>query len=190
MRNGRCKMHGGKTPTGIGLPQFKHGRFSKALPASLISDYQDLLEDARLIELRDHMALEDTRIKQLLGQLRQSDGEGTWGDLSQEWRRLKVGLAPEVLDQLKGLGEIIESGQSDTELWEQIRRHSDNRRKLSEAERRRLVEMNQVITTERMMALLAAITAVIKENVHERTVLAGISKGLGKLLPSAPIHKS
>ena len=70
-------------------------------------------------------------------------------------------------------------------IWEEFIQQSNKRRRLSEAELRRLVDMHQVITTERMMALLAAVTAVIKENVHERHALAAISRGLGELLPLA-----
>lgn len=36
MRNGRCRMHGGASPCGIGHPRYKHGLYSKYCPAGII----------------------------------------------------------------------------------------------------------------------------------------------------------
>jgi hypothetical protein len=35
MLNGRCRMHGGKSRSGIAHPNYKHGKFSKGHPAGL-----------------------------------------------------------------------------------------------------------------------------------------------------------
>jgi hypothetical protein len=35
MPNGRCRMHGGKSRSGIAHPNYKHGKFSKGHPAGL-----------------------------------------------------------------------------------------------------------------------------------------------------------
>src|SRR5262245_44093579 len=30
MRNGRCRLHGGQTPSGIASPHFKHGKYARS----------------------------------------------------------------------------------------------------------------------------------------------------------------
>lgn len=63
---GRCKLHGGATPRGPALPQFKTGRYSGLLPAALATRYEEALRDDDLTAMRDEIALVDTRIASLL----------------------------------------------------------------------------------------------------------------------------
>jgi hypothetical protein len=39
MRNGRCRLHGGKTPRGLASPHLKHGRYSQDWLAVLVFCY-------------------------------------------------------------------------------------------------------------------------------------------------------
>ena len=59
MPNGRCRLHGGKSPAGLASPHYKDGRYSKALPARLAARYATAEADPRLLELRDEVALTD-----------------------------------------------------------------------------------------------------------------------------------
>src|SRR5258708_37054514 len=43
-----CYHHGGKTPRGIASPNFKHGRYSKSLPARMRERYEEALADPHL----------------------------------------------------------------------------------------------------------------------------------------------
>jgi hypothetical protein len=52
MRNGRCRIHGGTTPVGMALPQYKH----------------DALLDTELVTLRDDIALVDSKIQERMEQ--------------------------------------------------------------------------------------------------------------------------
>lgn len=68
MRNGRCRIHGGTTPVGMALPQYKHGRYSKYLPSGLAQKYNDALLDTELVTLRDDIALVDSKIQERMEQ--------------------------------------------------------------------------------------------------------------------------
>ena len=57
----------------------------------------------------------------------------------------------------------------------------DERRKLVESERKRLVEMQQMLSTEQAMTLLAAVIDGIKKNVPDRRPVAAIAADIGKL---------
>ena len=67
MPNGRCRLHGGKTPTGPALPQFKHGRYSKCFKdLALGQRYEECLANGELGELRDEIALVDVMTSRIL----------------------------------------------------------------------------------------------------------------------------
>lgn len=54
--NGRCSMHGGKSPSGIKASNFKHGRRSKAL-AKLDADIADRVNAPDLVNTRRGLAV-------------------------------------------------------------------------------------------------------------------------------------
>ena len=57
----------------------------------------------------------------------------------------------------------------------------DTRRKLVESERKRLLDAQLMIDAKQAMILLAAITAIIRENVKDPDALRAISSGLLRL---------
>ncbi len=75
MKNGRCRIHGGLTPSGFASPQFKTGRYSKVLPEAMRRRYEVARDDEDLLSLRDEIALLDLRIIELLGR---AEDEDTW----------------------------------------------------------------------------------------------------------------
>src|SRR5688572_15172438 len=69
MPNGRCRLHGGKTPRGIASANFKHGRYSSALPDRLVGRYLQAVSDPELIALHHDIALVDAFISDVLPRL-------------------------------------------------------------------------------------------------------------------------
>ena len=57
-----CAMHGGKSLRGADHPNFKTGRYSKALPHRLLRNYEKLRDDTALISMRDEVALLDLKL--------------------------------------------------------------------------------------------------------------------------------
>ena len=69
--NGRCRMHGGKTPKGINSPNFKHGRWTTHLPQSVIGKgFREAYQDRTLMQLRQDAALVDALITSYTGSLK------------------------------------------------------------------------------------------------------------------------
>lgn len=66
MPNGRCRLHGGKSPSGIAHPGFKTGRYSKDIPTRLSKGYQAALSDPDLLQLNDEIRLTDSLMSELL----------------------------------------------------------------------------------------------------------------------------
>jgi hypothetical protein len=186
MRNGRCYLHGGKTPGGMASPQFKTGRYSKYLPARLAGKYQDALADKHLLELRFEVALVDTRLAELIERVGAGESKDLWHTLKATNAELNVAIRSKDTAKMalavRKIGELIDQGIGDHQAWVDVFDVIEQRRKLVESERKRLVEMQQMITSERAMLLIAALVDVVRNHVTDRDILAAISADVGKLI--------
>ena len=106
-----------------------------------------------------------------------------YGDLERAQAQWDTGA---MATALNAIGDTIKQGSADYVAWEEIGRLLDQRRRLVESERKRQVEMHQMITAERAMILLAAVVQVIKEHVRDRDVLAAISTDIRALVAAGP----
>jgi hypothetical protein len=181
----RCRLHGGKTLMGPASGTYKHGRHSKFLPARLAAAYQDAMDDPKLIELRQEIALVDARINDLLSRVET-------GEAGQVWRMAQAALARferekdrQNLDgmqhALERLHALITRGASDAATWRGIGEQIEQRRKLCEAETRRLALAHDTITADRAMVLLSVIVDTVTRHVHDRAILGAIAADLQAL---------
>lgn len=183
----RCNLHGGKTPRGIAAPNWKTGRWSKVLPRGLVARYEQAVGDRRLLELRDDIALLDARTNELLSKVDQThDSAALWRATQVTFTRLSASMqakdADAITEHLTALGQLLNSGVADTELWHEIQSLIDQRRKLVESESRRLVELGSVLTVEQAMAFSSAVLAAVKSNVADPQALTAISEAVTRLL--------
>ena len=175
----RCRHHGGRSLAGVASPSFKHGRYSKFLPERLIGRYGEARADPELLALRDEIALVDVRLTELLQRLETGETAGKWARLAATYGDLKAAQVERDVGgtaaALQKLGTIIEGEACEDVVWGDIIALLDQRRKLVESERKRLVEMQQMITVEQALALLARIQQVILDNVSDRGIISAIS---------------
>lgn len=174
----RCRLHGGKSLKGAASPSFKTGRYSKYLPDRLIERYMEALQDGELLALRDEVALVDVRITQLQARLESGEHISKWMRLFHVYETLVA--AREAKDEaataaaLQEIGEIVVSAPEEDSVWQEMIALFDQRRKLVESERKRLVEMRQLFTVEQGMLLIVALVDAVKRHVDDRTVLDAI----------------
>lgn len=177
-----CEMHGGKTPRGFALPQTTHGGFSKDLPTRLAADFQAALDDPNLLELRQDLALVDARLHDLLKRV-------DTGEAGVHWRRAQKLLADmhatdDATKQQQCLIDLeatIGDGASDYAAWDEVTKLVAQRQRLVESERKRLVDLRQMITTEKAMLLIANISSIIQRHVTDRSILSKIAHDLNVL---------
>jgi hypothetical protein len=185
MANGRCRMHGGRSPRGVAHPSFKTGRFSRSIPSRLSHSYEQALADPRKLELDNELALLICRNEELLATLHSGESGALWKRLRNAKREMdkareKAKTAWEhgdfqaqakhrakVDDLQEEILRLIERGASEAERWDELRTNMEQQRKLSESERKRLVEAHQVATVEEIMALMGALLAIIKKHVPD-----------------------
>lgn len=181
-----CYHHGGRTLQGMASGTFKDGRHSKFLPPRLKETYQAARADDRLLELRDDISLLDARLTDVLKRVETGESGQLWVMIRQVWGDFTVAkLAskiPEMQEHLAILGDLIERGLADYAAWGEVRGLLEQRRKLVESERKRLVELQQVITTEQAMVLVSLLIDTVRKHVTDRDALAGISGDLARVL--------
>lgn len=187
MANGRCRMHGGASLGGIFSPTLAAGRYSRYLPNRLQERYEEAQSDPELLELRAEVALLDSRLADLL--VRVDTGEA--GALWRAARELVESYAdqvnaPEGPKLLRELRALIKQGAADFAIWGDIQSIIEQRRRLVESERKRMIEMQQMITVEKAMLLFGAVSGIIQRHVTDRQQLAAIASDLRQLV--GPAH--
>jgi hypothetical protein len=183
MENGRCRLHGGKSVRGIAHPNYKGGRYSKYMPARLMDAAQAASLDPELLSLREEIGLVYARLADILERVDTGESGAMWLNVSRcfdEFMSVR-GNAGEFL-ALARLREAVEAGKTDYMAWHEIGNLIEVRRKLVETEHKRLVAMEQMITSERALLLMAAFVNIIKAHVNDPRVLSAISTDVGKLL--------
>lgn len=183
-------MHGGSTPVGLASPNItRGGRYSKFIPLRLSATYMEARGDPELLNLREEIALLDSRISDVL----ESVGNSEAGEL---WRRLKEALRE--YDHARGkdaeekraeaFGNIrwlINEGYQEWMSWRDVRNLVQERKSLVDSERARLKDMQQMISAESAMTLVAALTAAIRKNVTDSDTLAAISADIIRVMPAS-----
>ena len=186
MPNGRCRLHGGKSLGGLASPTFKHGRYSRVLPARLAARYDEATTDPALLELRADVALLDARLADVLSRVDTGESGALWTTLQNHRRDVlaakRVGDSVAQAVALNALLETVGQGHADYRAWQEIGALLEQRRKLVESERKRLIEAQQTLTVEKAMLLIGAISGIIKAHVHDRAILAAIGRDIEGLV--------
>ena len=180
-----CYMHGGASHKSIGTPRLKHGRYSKYLPKGLLPRYEEQLDDAGLLGMRDEIALLDARTSDLLARLTSGGTDNVWKMLAETWGTMTEAMAagePELVDEcLRTVGELIRSGDSDRLVWEELRDVMGQRKTLVESERQRLVQEKQVITVQQALIMVQFMLDSVRRNVSDRDALDAIAGDFARL---------
>ena len=152
-------MHGGSTPAGLASPNIRTGRYSKHLPARLAERYEAALTDPDLLALRDEIALTDADISRIL-------------------EHLDTEMPDDPDDRLIWL----EQNEANRDRMQSL---IEQRRRLVETERKRLVDLQQMMTAEQAMVLLATVESIVRKHV-DRNTMAAISADIARLVAHQP----
>lgn len=180
-----CYQHGGASRRGVAHPAYKHGRYVKHLPARLITNYVAARSDKSLLSLRDEIGLIDTRLLDILPGLDSGESGKRWAELQTVWEACesarRSGDMGTVAERLSEVGALIHAG-ADTAAWDEVRELVQDRRQLVESERKRLVELHQMISVERAMALVARVADAIRRHVTDPATVGKVTQELEAIL--------
>lgn len=182
----RCYYHGGKSLRGVASPNFKTGMSSIDMPAQLAARYNSALNDSELLSMRSDVALYRARLEDQLSQLR----EGFSGEFFKKAREIYKELLKALQEEdgdasrrlMRDLGHVIDSGYKEEKTWDKIDKTVEQKRKLNESETKRLVQLNQMITTEELMLVLGSVVDSVKRHIRETSVLTMISQDIRRIL--------
>ena len=181
-----CRHHGGKSKVGAEVATYRDGRYSRYLPERLAARYEEASRDTELLSLREDVALLDARLSELIGQADTGESGAAWARVQKalkDLRKAEAGGNPDKKREARfSLEDAIDMGGTGLEVWREIGEHLERRRKLTESERKRLLDMQQMVTAERATVLVAALIATVKKHVRNGDVLAAISADVGQLM--------
>ncbi len=177
--NGRCRLHGGAALAGVAHPNFRHGRYSKHLPANLLDRYEAGLADADLRKLDDEIALVYARQTQVLDRLGTGEGQPAWEAVKEAHAAIveavKAGRPEPLKAALDRLGQAIAQADGERDTWSQLLALIERRRKLVESKARVEALGEQAVAARELMALAAAQLDIIRQHVQDRAALAAIA---------------
>jgi hypothetical protein len=166
MENGRCRIHGGKSLKGMGHPNFKHGNVSKYLPQRLVPNFEEALEDPEIVSTRKELAVVDAMLLDMYSRMDTGECGAAWRDLTTVHQEIMYHVqrqnGPAISKNLKTMQAVIERGSNEIMFIEEIGRLMDRRTRLAESERKRMVEMKQMISNDRLMVIAAKVVDAIR----------------------------
>lgn len=164
-------MHGGKTPGGIASPHWKHGRYSKYMPAGVLDKYEGALADRELLALTDEIALARARLFQLLERVQTYDASDHWKNIAAYVEVLVVGLRKsdpdKINDSMRGIQAIVSGARGDYATWGEIADVAERIRRLSDSESRRRKDMQLMIQADDATNFVVAVATLAREYVPE-----------------------
>lgn len=173
-----CRMHGGKSPVGPALPQWKDGGRSKYLPKRLLDDYQASLDNPDKLLLDADIALIDSRLSDVLRRVDSGESGRLWTELRETVREYEAAQrardTASVALAVNTLVDLVKRGQHDSAAWAEITGLIERRRKLVESERKRLVEAQQLVHVEQAAALLALMVDAVRRHVTDPATLRAV----------------
>lgn len=190
----KCRMHGGYSSViGRANSQFKHGRYSKYLPAQLDDLYNEALTNEDLLNMSDHIALLEAKIQETLSESSDGDPAPLWSEVGDLFATVESEFAKGDADKtrkaINTMRRALDAGQRWDATWGKVTTLMEQLRKMTDTEVKRKKELNQFVPVERVILLMTAVSDAVKRNVkdpyeiervrHEISLLMGDSTPLG-----------
>jgi len=191
MPNGRCRLHGGKTPSGPASPNFKHGRYSKVkLPDGFLEKFEEQKNDTELLAISEDIMLLNARLVELLEKINNEESEERWAKTKEQYKLLVDGLnRKDQVSQraaLAELGHLLRDGDKDYMVWNDIIRTMNARNRMVAQETKRRLEMHALVSADQVMSFVATIMHAIKAHVKDPVALFEIHKSIQEALDRNP----
>lgn len=180
-----CQVHGAGSPLqgrpgGRPIEARTGGRYSKYLPARLVSRFEEMTRDAELLAMRDDIALVDARIADLMARVDTGEAGKWWSEMRASYGALSDALRRKdnesIAIALRDLNVTINKGNSDYASWNEITGLLEQRRKLVESEQKRVLAAQHTLRLDEAARLMAALTSAVREHVTDPVTLGRIEQ--------------
>lgn len=190
----KCRNHGGESlPAGPTHPTYIHGLRSKYIPARLAAKYGESMADPDLMAYQADIALLQSRLYELL---ETGESEPLWSKAQEAFQRYKAAAgraqraevgsserataAAQMSEALAQVESLINRGQIDSIRWADIYKVTEQMGRTKEREHKRLVQMQQMITAEQLLAVLGQIANAAKQTITNPAEFAAFSAALSQ----------
>lgn len=133
MPNGRCRKHGGSTPSGPALPQFKLGRFSRHFPADVLAHATESASTVELASLREHILAIDLVLDDDFRRVAAGESGELWTQAEALFERFQRERARANVEGMAGtlaeLGDTLKRGHASALARRELFEHMEARRK-------------------------------------------------------------
>ncbi len=161
-------------------------RYNEELPERLQKYYQSAARDNDLLNMRDDIALIEAGIQDSVRRLSTKDPGELWIKARMTYRDLVLALRMqddrESTRLMTLLGNTLEIGYTDALAWQDIERKQEVKRKMVDTERKRMMDMQQVITTEDFMKVVGSLVDSIRRRITDEDILRYISDDIRQVL--------
>ena len=197
-----CGRHGTNLRHGVskGFP-IKHGANSNILFFRMYNEFMtekyrkltdkvsEAQKDPELLSLRRQLATHTVRQEMLMNRLDTPESDQRWALLIKAWNQyapigLRFKMNPKEAVKFKQVNELIEGAYHDYRAWQQLFESFEMQKKLGESERKRLVEMNQMMRYEDVMDIALELFNIINETVDDPRKLTTIQLKFARLFGS------
>jgi hypothetical protein len=182
-----CHYHGAGRPSkpgGMTLSQTSTGRHSKHLPDRLLEKYRKYILDPESLSMAAEIALIDSRIAERLEMLDSSDVKNAWMKVRQAYAILqrKTVSDDDLIDVVGLMEESLAAKQADENVWQEVLVFVEQRRKIAETERRRIVDAQQTMTYQEANMLVAFLMNSVMEHVQDPEIRRAISEDMKRVM--------
>jgi hypothetical protein len=188
MKNGRCRMHGGASLSGVASATFRHGRYSTALPKGLRVAYEQGRSDPDLLDLSDEIAVLQLRCRELLSAWEASGAPIRRRALQEQCRALRAAVKrPDALaveELMNQLDELINASVDDAARWDEIVGTFKVLGTLTAQEAKRRIEMGQLVSAQHALGIFRELVVLVRQHVQDPAALRAIQHGMTKLIDS------
>ena len=182
-----CRFHGAGSPKAGrpgGVNKKAIGRYSKYLPQRLAVRYNEAKADTELLDMRDNIALLDVRIGELIESMNDGDTRKHWKHLREAWAEYRLVRYDHKREPIlaKNIDDILDRGYEIHSAWAEIYLVNEHKRRTVDSEKKRLSDMQQMISAEQVLMMLGGIVAIIRECVPDFQTQQAIGARLNKLV--------
>lgn len=181
MGNVVCRHHGAGTAAKPGGRPPVTGKHSKHLPLRLLEQYEEFMNNPDVLSMRSELALLDMRVGEILERLDTSHSDAAWGKIRLAYSILKRmdGIDDASMLDMEGLlEEAIDIEVEEREVWDEVGKLIEQRRKVADTERRRVVDAHQYLSYSEATAMLAFVVDTVMTHVDDPQVRKLIAERL------------
>lgn len=162
-----CRVHGGNAAVGSDHPRFKHGGYSQYMPERLFQKFSEQEKDENLLNLRQELALMQTRIAEVLEDFDEGGSREFWLRLKHYKDKYNEADVGERAHWRNMIFDTIELGVEEVAKWEEIGDQVERKRKLVESEHRRMKDLQAIMTMDQVNEMMALVITSVKRHVED-----------------------